>query len=75
MNKEAAVIVGVIMAVLTLLNIALTPEDKEAVEAVVQAFILMGGVATIRQFVASKFSVRTNAGQEAERKIFRSKKR
>ncbi len=66
MNKEAAVIVGIIMALLTLANITLTPEDAEALEIVVQGFILMGGVATIRQFVASKFSVRTNAGQEAD---------
>ncbi len=57
MKSEAAVIVGVIMAVLSLLNITLTPEDAEAVEVLVQAFILAGGVAVIRNFVFSRKTV------------------
>ena len=56
MNKEAALIVGGIMAVLSLLNITLTPEDADAVQTIVELFIISGGVVAIRQFVFSKAS-------------------
>jgi hypothetical protein len=56
MNKEAALIVGVIMAVLSLLNITLTPADAEAVQTIVEFFIIAGGTAAIRQFVFSRKS-------------------
>lgn len=73
MNREPALIIGVIMAILTLLNITLTPDKYEALTIIVEFFVLAGGVAAIRQFVASRFSVKEKAGQTAERAVFNDK--
>ena len=64
MNKEASVIMGVITAILTLLNFTLTPEKYESVAYIVEAFILAGGFGIVRQFVYSKASVRKFFGME-----------
>jgi len=58
MNKEAALIMGVITAVLTLLNFTLVPEQYEAVSFIVEAFVLAGGFGAVRQFVYSRQTVR-----------------
>jgi hypothetical protein len=70
MNREPALIIGAIMAILTLLNITLTPEKYEAVSYLVEFFVLAGGVAAIRQYVASRLSVRKKAGPLAEKAVF-----
>jgi hypothetical protein len=70
MNKEPALIVGVIMAILTLLNITLTPEKYESLQLIVEFFVLAGGVTAIRAFVASRVSVRKKAGPVAEKAVF-----
>lgn len=73
-NKEAALIIGVLMAVLGILGIAVTPEHKESIEYLVVAFVSLGGVALIRQFVASKFSVMQKAGKEAHDRVFNNRR-
>jgi hypothetical protein len=57
MNKEAAVIMGVITAILTLLNMTVTPEKYEAISYIVEAFILAGGFGIVRHFVYSHKTV------------------
>ena len=57
MRKEAVLIIGAIMTLLSLLNITLTPEDMELLEALVQAGILLVGAFVARSQVASKESV------------------
>jgi hypothetical protein len=58
MKSEAALIMGAIMAVLTLANITLMPEDMQAIQVLVETFILGGGVTMIRQFVYSRKTFR-----------------
>ncbi len=74
MNKEAAMIVGLLMAVLGLLGVVLTPESKEHIEYIIVTFVTLGGSAMIRSFVASKFSVQKNGGQEAYERVFEGKR-
>lgn len=57
MKSEAAVIIGVIMALASLANIVITPEDAEAIQLLVEAFILAGGTALIRRKVYSEKTV------------------
>lgn len=59
-------IMGAIMALLTLANITLMPEDLEAIEVLVNLFIIGGGVGLIRQFVYSRttFSKFLDTSQE-----------
>ncbi len=73
MNKEAALITGVLMAILGLIGVALTPESKEHIEYLIMAFVTLGGSALIRQFVASKTSVREKGGEEAYKRVFKGK--
>lgn len=69
MRREAAILVGVLMAIAALLNVTITPEDKEAIEYLINAFILFGGVGIIRQFVASRWSVE-KVDRKVARKVF-----
>lgn len=70
MKSEPALIIGAIMAILTLLNITLTPEKYEALATIVEFFVIAGGVTAIRQLVASRMSVREKVGATAEAKVF-----
>jgi hypothetical protein len=71
MKSEATVIVGVIMAILSLLNIVLTPEDMQAVQVIVEAVILAGGVTAIRGWVASYNTVEKITSDTTAKVVFR----
>jgi hypothetical protein len=64
MKSEASLIVLAITAVLTLLNLTLMPEDLEAIQTLVQLFVLAGGFGAVRQFVASRRTVEKLVGRE-----------
>jgi hypothetical protein len=70
MKSEATVIVGVIMAILSLLNIVLTPEDMQAIQVIVEAVILAGGVTAIRRWVASYNTVEKITSDTTAKVVF-----
>ena len=70
MNKEAVMIVGLLVAGLSAAGIALTPEDKELLEVVIAAVLAVAGAFVARSQVASKDSVEREA-PTAARKLFR----
>lgn len=70
MRKEAVLIVGGIVAILGLFGVLVTPEQNEAIEAILVVIIPIIGAYFARNNVASKNSVRNELGVSAERKVF-----
>lgn len=73
MRKQAVLIVGAIVAVLAVFGVAVTPDQYDALLAVVLAIIPIVGALYARSQVASKETVKKELGTEGETKVFRNK--
>ncbi len=73
MNSEATLWAAAVCGVLTLLNIGILPEDMQAIQAIVQLFVIGGGFAAVRRFVASRKTVEGLVGPEKTAEVFDGK--
>ena len=73
-RKEAVMIAGAVVALLALVGVVVTPEQHEAIEAIIVIVlpIVMGLIA--RQQVASKETVRKELGSNSEARLFPNKR-
>lgn len=70
MRKQAVLIVGAIVAVLAALGVIITPEQYEAIEAVVVLALPILGALYAKSQVASKDTVNKTLGADAEVQLF-----
>lgn len=71
MQKEPVLITMLIVALLSAVNIALTPEEQAGLQYIVEGAILAGGSLYARSQVASKASVSEKADNTTYERIFK----
>lgn len=71
MRKEAVMVASALVAILALAGVVITPEQQEAIEAILVVVIPLALGLYARSQVASKDRVDKTLGKEAERIIFR----
>lgn len=70
MRKEAVLIAGAIVAILALVGVVVTPEQHEAIEAVLVVVLPLALGLVARSQVASKETIRKEIGANAEARVF-----